>query len=214
MTNGMTCHKVARLLNHRAQGDGLQTRQPSANLNVRHTDFQTGSQSLNRVENHCYPSHFIRVAALRSENHAEVDGVRVLLARRNGKIHAMVETCAHMGGPLAEGTLIDGGVRCPWHGSGYALEDGRAPGEPDLMIATRMRDTAFKRVLKTKPLGTEVRIVGPFGSLTLRQNAARPAVFLTRWHRNYAFPQHAPASGGTEVASSYISLLFQPSSRR
>ena len=53
-----------------------------------------------------------------------------------------------------------------------------APGEPDLMIATRKRDTAFKRVLKTMPLGTEVRIVGPFGSLTLRQNAARPAVFL------------------------------------
>jgi ferredoxin-NADP reductase len=53
-----------------------------------------------------------------------------------------------------------------------------APVEPDLMIATRMRDTAFKRVLKTMPLGTEVRIVGPFGSLTLRHNAARPAVFM------------------------------------
>ena len=53
-----------------------------------------------------------------------------------------------------------------------------APGEPDLMIATRMRDTAFKRVLKTMPLGTEVRIVGPFGSLILHQNADRPAVFL------------------------------------
>jgi ferredoxin-NADP reductase len=53
-----------------------------------------------------------------------------------------------------------------------------APGEPDLMIATRMRDTAFKRVLKTMPLGTEVRIAGPFGSLTLPHNAARPAVFL------------------------------------
>jgi Oxidoreductase FAD-binding domain len=52
-----------------------------------------------------------------------------------------------------------------------------APGEADLMIATRMRDTAFKRVLKTMPLGTEVRIVGPFGSLTLHQSTARPAVF-------------------------------------
>jgi ferredoxin-NADP reductase len=41
-----------------------------------------------------------------------------------------------------------------------------------------MRDSAFKRVLKTMPLGTEVRIVEPFDSLTLRQNAARPAVFL------------------------------------
>ncbi|HEX5081811.1 MAG TPA: FAD-dependent oxidoreductase [Blastocatellia bacterium] len=53
-----------------------------------------------------------------------------------------------------------------------------APVEPDLMIATRMRDSAFKRVLKTMPLGTEVRIVGPFGSLTLRENSAKPAVFL------------------------------------
>ena len=41
-----------------------------------------------------------------------------------------------------------------------------------------MSDTAFKRVLKTMPLGTEVRIVGPFGSLILHQNADRPAVFL------------------------------------
>ena len=53
-----------------------------------------------------------------------------------------------------------------------------APGEADLMIATRMRDTAVKRALKTMPLGTEVRIVGPFGALTLHQNIARPAVFL------------------------------------
>lgn len=53
-----------------------------------------------------------------------------------------------------------------------------APVEADLMIATRMRDSAFKRVLKTMPLGTEVRIVGPFGSLILHPDAARPAVFL------------------------------------
>jgi ferredoxin-NADP reductase len=50
--------------------------------------------------------------------------------------------------------------------------------EADLMIATRMRDSAFKRVLKTAPLGAEVRIVGPFGSLTLHQNVTRPGVFL------------------------------------
>src|SRR5262249_35731752 len=55
-----------------------------------------------------------------------------------------------------------------------------APVEPDLMIATRMRDTAFKRVLKTMPLGTEVPLVAPFAPLTLKQNALRPAVFLAR----------------------------------
>lgn len=46
------------------------------------------------------------------------------------------------------------------------------------MVATRMRDTAFKRVLKTMPLGKAVKIEGPFGDLTLQNNSARAAVFL------------------------------------
>ncbi len=53
-----------------------------------------------------------------------------------------------------------------------------APCEPDLMVATRMRDTAFKRVLKTAPAGTPVEIVGPSGKMVLHGEAARPAVFL------------------------------------
>jgi len=56
----------------------------------------------------------------------------------------MVETCAHMGGPLAEGTLMDGSVRCPWHGSQYALEDGRELDGPFAFpqprFETRIRD--------------------------------------------------------------------------
>lgn len=53
-----------------------------------------------------------------------------------------------------------------------------APADPGLMIATRMRDTAFKRVLRTIALPTEVKIDGPEGSFTLHKNPARPAVFL------------------------------------
>ena len=53
-----------------------------------------------------------------------------------------------------------------------------APHEEDLLIATRMRDTAFKRVLNAAPLGIEVKIQGPYGYLILHGNAARPAVFL------------------------------------
>jgi ferredoxin-NADP reductase len=54
-----------------------------------------------------------------------------------------------------------------------------APYEDDLMSATRMRDTAFKRVLKTMPLGTELTLDAPYGSFTLHNNAAIPAVFIT-----------------------------------
>jgi ferredoxin-NADP reductase len=52
------------------------------------------------------------------------------------------------------------------------------PHEETLMVATRMRDTAFKRVLNTMPLGSAVKIEGPFGDLTLHNNVKRTAVFL------------------------------------
>jgi ferredoxin-NADP reductase len=53
-----------------------------------------------------------------------------------------------------------------------------SPDEPQLQIATRMRDTVFKRVLKSSPLNTPVELDGPFGSLLLHNDASKPAVFL------------------------------------
>jgi ferredoxin-NADP reductase len=53
-----------------------------------------------------------------------------------------------------------------------------APSDDVIMITTRLRDTAFKRVLQTMPLGTAVKIEGPFGDLRLHR-ANRPAVVLT-----------------------------------
>jgi ferredoxin-NADP reductase len=53
-----------------------------------------------------------------------------------------------------------------------------APHEPFIMVTTRLRNTAFKRVLKNTPLQTEVKIEGPFGNLILHNNATRPAVLL------------------------------------
>ena len=53
-----------------------------------------------------------------------------------------------------------------------------APFESELVIATRMRDSAFKRALQALPLGARVSIEGPSGALTLHQDRARPAVFV------------------------------------
>jgi ferredoxin-NADP reductase len=52
-----------------------------------------------------------------------------------------------------------------------------APREDVITITTRLRDTAFKRVLQAVPLGTQVKIEGPFGDFRLH-NAARPAMLL------------------------------------
>ena len=52
-----------------------------------------------------------------------------------------------------------------------------APSENVIMITTRLRDTAFKRVLQRMPLGSLVKVEGPFGDLRLH-HADRPAVLL------------------------------------
>jgi ferredoxin-NADP reductase len=53
-----------------------------------------------------------------------------------------------------------------------------APDDPELIFTTRLRDTAFKRVLRSLPVGTGVQLDGPFGSFTLHNNESRPAVLL------------------------------------
>jgi len=75
---------------------------------------------------------------------AEVDGVRIVLVKRGGRIYALGERCSHLGGPLAEGQVQDESIVCPWHGSRFALEDGRVLDGPATMpqpcFETRVRD--------------------------------------------------------------------------
>ena len=47
-----------------------------------------------------------------------------------------------------------------------------------IMIALRMRETAFKTALKAAPLGTEFQVSRPRGSFALHADVTRPAVFL------------------------------------
>jgi nitrite reductase/ring-hydroxylating ferredoxin subunit/uncharacterized membrane protein len=75
---------------------------------------------------------------------ADVDGVRVVLVRRDTRVFAMGERCSHLGGPLAEGEVRDGAIQCPWHGSRFALEDGHVVDGPATMpqpcFETRVRE--------------------------------------------------------------------------
>jgi nitrite reductase/ring-hydroxylating ferredoxin subunit len=68
----------------------------------------------------------------------------VLLTRQHGRVGALAHPCTHMGGPLSEGTLKDGSVVCPWHGSEFSLADGRVLNGPatqrEPCLLTRERD--------------------------------------------------------------------------
>jgi ferredoxin-NADP reductase len=89
-------------------------------------------------------------------------------------------------------TDAEGNVR------GFSINS--APDDPELTFTTRLRDTAFKRVLQTMSLGTEVKVEGPFGNLTLHNDASRTAVLLaggigvtpfrsiTRWAAHQKLP--------------------------
>ena len=63
-------------------------------------------------------------------------------------------------------------------GNTRAFSIASAPQESTLMVATRLRDTAFKRELQRMPLDSTVRMEGPFGKLVLHADQTRPAVFL------------------------------------
>jgi nitrite reductase/ring-hydroxylating ferredoxin subunit/DMSO/TMAO reductase YedYZ heme-binding membrane subunit len=55
------------------------------------------------------------------------DGERIALVRWNGRVSAVHGVCAHQGGPLYEGKVIDGALTCPWHHWTYRPEDGQSP---------------------------------------------------------------------------------------
>jgi len=61
---------------------------------------------------------------------ARAGSADVLLVRQHGRVCTLAHSCAHLGGPLSEGTLKDRSVVCPWHGSEFSLEDGRVLNGP------------------------------------------------------------------------------------
>jgi ferredoxin-NADP reductase len=63
-------------------------------------------------------------------------------------------------------------------GNSRAFSIASAPSEDFLLVATRVRNSAFKRVLSHADPGTQVKIDGPFGDLRLHNDSSRAAVVL------------------------------------
>jgi len=80
-------------------------------------------------------------------------------------------------GQFADYTLIDP-PQTDEEGNTRGFSLITAPFEENIGAATRMRDTAFKRVLKDLPIGTEVKLDAPYGDFTLHKTETTPAVFL------------------------------------
>lgn len=70
-------------------------------------------------------------------------GTPLLLVRRRSHVFALAETCAHLGGPLAEGKLEGRTIVCPWHASRFDLATGEVidgpAAFPQPCLETRVR---------------------------------------------------------------------------
>ncbi|MEL6343605.1 MAG: thiamine pyrophosphate-binding protein [Myxococcota bacterium] len=55
----------------------------------------------------------------------------VCLTHFQGQFAALDNRCPHQGGPLGEGSIENGLLRCPWHGWDYDPLTGKAPGFDD-----------------------------------------------------------------------------------
>ena len=68
----------------------------------------------------------------------------VALVHYDGQFSALDNHCPHQGGPLGEGSIENGMLRCPWHGYDYCPLDGKSPGFDDEAITypLEIRDDA------------------------------------------------------------------------
>lgn len=51
-----------------------------------------------------------------------------------GQLHAIADTCPHMGASLGAGHLEDGIVTCPWHAWRFRVADGTWADNPKIKI--------------------------------------------------------------------------------
>jgi nitrite reductase/ring-hydroxylating ferredoxin subunit/uncharacterized membrane protein len=158
-TFGLTCiiaSLFARRNDNRALGVGLSTAGLSVasfsawlggslvyreGIGVSHNAFEPGVDEFQPVigEDSLQPSKLTY-----AELNTEGGRVPLVLYKSGASIYALSNVCSHLGGPLAEGKVVDGNcVECPWHASQFRLSDGtvrQGPATvPQPLFETRVR---------------------------------------------------------------------------
>ena len=94
-----------------------------------------------------------------------VDGRTVALARCGARLGALENRCPHQGGPLGEGSIENGWLRCPWHGYDYDPLTGQPPGGLSDGVATyqvdERPDGVYVRNPALAPRSRTVSAAGP-----------------------------------------------------
>lgn len=68
------------------------------------------------------------------------NNVPIALVRTKEGFQGLHGKCPHQGGPLTEGTLCEGVLRCPWHGYDFSLRDGKGVGNTESVRTFKVRE--------------------------------------------------------------------------
>ncbi|WP_322756765.1 thiamine pyrophosphate-binding protein [Frankia sp. Cas3] len=91
---------------------------------------------------------------------AVVGGRSVALTRCGGLLSALENRCPHQGGPLGEGSIENGWLRCPWHGYDYDPTTGKPPaGFTDAATAYAVHERDDGAFVQLPPARIETRTV-------------------------------------------------------
>lgn len=76
------------------------------------------------------------------------------LSHYEGEFGCIDNACPHQGGPLGEGSIENGWLRCPWHGYDYSPIDGKPPSgfsDAPACFATEVREDGVYVSLPPEP---------------------------------------------------------------
>ena len=85
-----------------------------------------------------------------------------------------------------------------------------APYQETLIVATRLRDTAFKRVLRVAPLETEVKIGRAVRGFYSSSQCCSPSGSVGWRDWDYSLPRHGPPGGQGRAAAPNFPVLLEP----
>jgi methionine sulfoxide reductase heme-binding subunit len=103
-------------------------------------------------------------------------GERIAIVNKAGLLYAVHGVCAHQGGPLAEGRVLDGCLTCPWHGWQYRPEDGRSPPPFEEVLPT------YRLMLKNGRILVDPRPLPPGTECSPIQTRPLPAPGVSHGH--------------------------------
>jgi len=119
-------------------------------------------------------------------------GEAVVLVKRGAGMFAVGASCTHYGGPLAEGLVVEGTIRCPWHHACFDLRTGEATGAPalsDLPCFEVITSEGRARVGDKRPAAQRrFRGQGPSSIVALGAGAAGAAAVEALRREGYSGP--------------------------